>query len=158
MNKILGIIAVGAVLLGGVYFVVRQPTDVLPPVVVSEPVATTTTSTPPVVTTTTSSGTGVVSGQVLVSPTCPNVQNPPRPGCDPRGYATTIQVSPVNSEAASVQVSTDKLGYYTISLRPGTYTFKAGNMDRLPSCPQQEVKVAAGGKQTVNIDCDSGIR
>ena len=103
---------------------------------------------------------GVVSGSVMLGPTCPVERNPPDPDCAPRPYQTTIDIQPANPSAPSITVPTDASGTFSVSLDPGTYTLHAEsqNNSSLPRCTDAQVNVDAGASQTTTINCDTGIR
>ncbi len=101
---------------------------------------------------------GVVRGQVLLGPTCPVERNPPDPACAPKPYQTTIRIQPANPSAPYTTISTDASGSFSVSLDAGTYTFQPQGGNPLPRCNEMQVEVSSGQSQTVNLDCDTGIR
>ncbi len=122
-------------------------------------VATTTTKSTPPEPLPTHTQKGVVEGKVLLSPTCPVERIPPDPACAPRAYQTTIQIEPTKPLGSSISISSDASGAFKVSLNPGTYTFKPeGGASMLPTCPAMSVSVLANQTQTINLDCDTGIR
>lgn len=100
--------------------------------------------------------TGSVKGTVFLSPTCPVERDPPDPKCAPKPYATTIRISKQGVPYATI--TTNSSGAYTTVLPAGTYLFLPKGGTTLPSCSGTQIVVAANTTQTVNLDCDTGIR
>ncbi len=119
----------------------------------------TTTPSAPAITTTVPpplplSGTGV-RGRVTAAPTCP-VERPDQP-CPPVAvHARVAAIAGDGRTAASAD--TDETGRYALGLAPGTYTLRIGTDGVFPRCSDEVVTVASGPPQTVDIDCDTGIR
>lgn len=155
MNKIFIPLIVLVVLAGAAFVVFRQSSTPIPVTGVPP----TTSSTTPPTPTPTPVAKGIVTGKVLLGPTCPVERIPPDPNCAPRPYQTTIRIQPINPSAPYMNISTDASGVFSISLDPGTYMFKPqGGASMPPTCRETQVVVSGGHAQTVNLDCDTGIR
>jgi len=108
----------------------------------------------------TTNGQGIVSGQILLGPTCPVMRIPPDPACADKPYQTTIQIIATNSpQGAPFKVITsDKQGNYTVTLPAGEYNFQPHGGNLLPRCGSQDVTVTAGANLKYDFSCDTGIR
>jgi len=105
-------------------------------------------------------GQGIVSGQILLGPTCPVMRIPPDPACADKPYQTTIQIIDRNSPQGAPYkvISSDKQGNYTVTLPVGEYNFQPHGGNVLPRCGSQDVTVSAGANMKVDFSCDTGIR
>jgi hypothetical protein len=111
---------------------------------------------------------GVITGKVMVGPTCPGATRvPPDPNCAPHGYQTLVSVYVENGSvrgALITSVRTDASGVFTFSLAPGTYAVEAQGGNPYPLCAAvknpdtQNVTVRAGQTTSIEISCDNGIR
>lgn len=103
---------------------------------------------------------GIVSGHILLGPTCPVMQNPPDPACADKPYQTTIQVIKVGSPSSApfTTATSNAQGYYEVSLPPGEYALQPVGGAVLPRCETKEVTVVANGTLILNLACDTGIR
>ncbi|MDB5244200.1 MAG: protein of unknown function with transrane region [Parcubacteria group bacterium] len=155
MNNTPLIVALVALVLGTSYVVLRPvaPIETQPTIVI--PVATSTPSKP--LPPKPAPEKGVVNGQVLLGPTCPNERNPPEAKCAPRPYQTTIVVQSVESSRIT-SVTSDVAGYFSVSLAPGMYTLAPSGGSVFPRCSETKVVVVGGKTETMNLHCDSGIR
>lgn len=105
------------------------------------------------------STTGTVSGSVLLSPICPVERNPPDPACAPKGYQTSIRILVAATHTLYTTISSDASGAFRTALPPGKYLFAPqGGSAMLPRCSETAVTVVANQNQTLNLDCDTGIR
>jgi hypothetical protein len=104
--------------------------------------------------------TGVVSGTVLLGPTCPVVKDPPDPSCADKPYETTIQVIAVGSPLSSPfkVINTDAQGNYTVTLPVGAYALQPQGGSVMPRCETRDVTVTSGANLKVDLACDTGIR
>jgi len=105
-------------------------------------------------------GQGIVSGQILLGPTCPVMRIPPDPACADKPYQTSIQIIDRNSPAGAPYkvISSDSQGNYTVTLPVGEYNFQPNGGKMLPRCSSQDVTVTAGANMKVDFSCDTGIR
>lgn len=101
--------------------------------------------------------TGIISGRVTLSPTCPVERIPPDPQCAPKGYQTIVKVFSVGGSYLIKSVQTGVDGSYTIALPFGDYTIGAVGGKILPQCSSVPVSLKAT-LATVDISCDTGIR
>lgn len=106
---------------------------------------------------------GILTGSVLLGPTCPVEQNPPLPGCAPRPYATTVFVfTAANTAAPYASLPTDASGKFSVALHSGAYVVQAKsggtNGMGLPRCGSVDVTVSAGATATTTLNCNTGIR
>lgn len=102
---------------------------------------------------TTASGTGNVSGQVVVMP-CGPVQ-PADKAC-PRRMFSGLELDFVNG-ATTVGTTTDPDGNYTIELSAGTWRVSVMKFARIISGPRT-ITVHAGDRIVANYIVDTGIR
>jgi hypothetical protein len=104
--------------------------------------------------------TGVVSGAVLLGPTCPVVKDPPDPTCADKPYQTTIQVIAVGSPLSSPfkVINSDPQGNYTVTLPVGAYALQPQGGSVFPRCETRDVTVTSGSNLKVDLACDTGIR
>lgn len=100
---------------------------------------------------------GTLVGTVTTSPTCPVERMPPDPNCAPKAYKTVITIRDAKGGVVA-QSPTDANGAFEFSLPAGTYTVIPKSGEILPRCESEEAVVKAGGRTTLDIDCDSGIR
>ncbi len=110
--------------------------------------------------TATSSARTMITGQVLLGPTCPVEHNPPLPGCEPKPYETTVDIRPASSSSSYMALNTDSSGIFKIALLPGIYYFNAQTQTGMPypRCSPVQVAVVLGLPQNIIINCDTGIR
>ncbi len=102
---------------------------------------------------------GIVSGTVVLGPTCPVEHNPPLPGCAPKPYETSVTISKnLENPSPFVTVQSDASGTFSASLPAGEYVLSAQGGSPYPRCSEQLVEVAAGQTATTTINCDTGIR
>ena len=99
-----------------------------------------------------------ISGTVTLSPTCPVEQDPPQPGCAPKGYATTINILKSGSLVVIKTVSSNANGEFSAELAPGSYTLQAQGGKVVPRCGDVSVIVKSNQYTKTEISCDSGIR
>jgi hypothetical protein len=99
-----------------------------------------------------------VTGTITLGPTCPVERIPPDPACAPKPYPTRIVVYQKNSTTVAAMAAPDQKGFYKIPLPPGNYTLSPQGGNPLPRCAPMEVTVAAGVFQTLDLQCDTGIR
>jgi hypothetical protein len=99
------------------------------------------------------SGTGTVSGHVLLVP-CAPVESSSKPCAGRPASGLEISFSKGNSLQSAV---TDSGGAYSIELAPGTWKVEVQSFMRIVSGPAT-VTVSAGGSVTADYTIDSGIR
>ena len=102
--------------------------------------------------------TGVLTGQVTLSPTCPVERIPPDPACAPKPYSTLFDVISNSNTKFSLQVHTDTNGRFFMHLPVGTYTIEPHIEALYPRCQSATVTIAVNATTTENISCDTGIR
>jgi hypothetical protein len=98
-----------------------------------------------------------ISGQVLIGPTCPMVQD--GKACPDQPYQASIRVLDQNGfEVTTFQ--TDAEGRFKINLAAGTYTLRPLPPQGMPmpSAADMIYTVVAGQFTQVDIRYDSGIR
>lgn len=99
--------------------------------------------------------TGIVTGTVTQSPTCPVEQ--PGQDCAPRPVAGTVSLRRDGEVVETATLAAD--GTYTFTVPEGWYTIAIDIGDNpLPSCPDLAGEVHKNETTTVDIDCDTGIR
>lgn len=104
-------------------------------------------------------GSGTVTGDVTLSPTCPG---PVRPGQDCTApFRGTIVIRRASSGKIVARVSTDEQGHFTRRLSTGRYALipqhcgmSAGNEAGTPPM----VRIRAHRTTRTHVDCDTGIR
>lgn len=99
-----------------------------------------------------------VRGSVTLSPICPVERIPPDPACAPKPYTTPITVYRAGSKTPLLLGSSDKLGAFSFSLAPGSYTLSAKGGQVLPRCSDVFVTVSSNTYVPTSISCDTGIR
>lgn len=108
----------------------------------------------------TSNNNGIVSGQSVIGPSCPEMMNPPEDECKDKPYPTTIIVKSQDGTKEITRVLTDKNGSFTISLPAGTYQL-IGVQDKDKPYPTAKSTIATiekGKIVTTTVSYDSGIR
>jgi hypothetical protein len=102
----------------------------------------------------------VLTGQVLIGPTCPLARPNPPPGCADRPYQASISIQTPDGAQEVAQVDTDDQGVFSIDVSPGDYLVvpltPPGNI--LPRGEPQLVSVAPGVTVTLVLHFDSGLR
>jgi hypothetical protein len=98
--------------------------------------------------------TGVATGRVTASPTCP-VERIGHP-CPPRPVVADVQARAAGRVVASTRSHAD--GTYRLELAGGTYTVGAVTQNMLPRCVAQTVTVTPNQTTRAAISCDTGIR
>ena len=102
--------------------------------------------------------TGVLTGQVILSPICPVERIPPDPACAPKPYSTLFDVVSNSNARFSLQVHTDTNGIFSMHLRAGTYTISPHIEGLYPRCQSAKVDIIVNATTTADISCDTGIR
>ena len=102
--------------------------------------------------------TGVLTGQVTLSPTCPVERIPPDPTCAPKPYSTLFDVVSNSNAKFSLQVHTDTNGKFFMHLPVGTYTIEPHIEALYPRCQSAKVDIVINATTTADISCDTGIR
>ncbi len=99
--------------------------------------------------------TGILTGIVTQSPTCPVEQ--PGQDCAPRPVAGTVSLRRLGEVVETATLAAD--GTYTFTVPEGWYSVAIDIGDNpLPSCPDIGVEVRHNETTTADIDCDTGIR
>lgn len=101
-------------------------------------------------------GVAILSGTVLLSPTCPVERMPPDPNCAPRAYVTDVYA--MQNGRIVAETRTTSAGEYVLDLPPGAYTIRADGGNVFPTCVEASVTLAEGERRTKDISCDTGIR
>lgn len=123
-------------------------------------------STPPIMPIDPRQEVGILGGHAMITSVCPVVRDVDQ--CQSVPYEGKIVVYNQNSEVVAT-ISSDKTGYFSVSLDPGTYSLRAGGPNTCPddSCMTQSmppyghlenVVVKSGQDTSVTLDMDSGIR
>lgn len=108
----------------------------------------------------------VVTGVVVLSPTCPNESATSARSdgtvapqdCAPRPYATDIMIL-MGSDGGTVQrIKSNAEGAFSTNLVPGTYTLVAAGGAVYPRCERKQIQVVKGEIVRTQITCDTGIR
>jgi hypothetical protein len=102
-------------------------------------------------------GSGVI-GTVNLGPTCPVERIPPMPGCAPRPYQTSIQITKDGNSSFRKLITSDLDGRFKVDLLPGTYQFSAKGGAVMPRCSPVSAEVKANSFASLIISCDTGIR
>ena len=106
-------------------------------------------------------GGGSVFGQVLLSPTCPVMRNPPDPACAPKPYKTSLNIWNSRTRSAYKSVKTNSTGVFKLSLAPGHYTVQVQKSAiglAYPRCAAASFSVVAKRTTKIVVNCDTGIR
>jgi hypothetical protein len=106
----------------------------------------------------TESASGVVTGTVSLSPTCPVERTPPDPNCASKAFVTDVIAFEKLSQEMVARGTTSSKGVYTLKLPPGDYTIHASTTGMYPRCTDKFVSIQRSGTITLDISCDSGIR
>ena len=98
-----------------------------------------------------------VEGIVTIGPMCP-VMREDVP-CPDKPFETTLVISSdLPGKGAGIVISTDKNGYFSQELVPGTYTIRAQSEGMMPSLSPVTFEVKSGKRASLNLQFDSGIR
>jgi len=103
-------------------------------------------------------GTGTISGMVTTSPTCPVERIPPEPQCAPKPYATSIVIKQAGKTSVLKTIQSNVDGRFNTELPVGSYELKAANSSVFPRCNSVTVQVKSDQNNVVDISCDTGIR
>ena len=99
-----------------------------------------------------------VTSRVNLSPLCPVETIPPNPDCKSRGYATSVVFKSLDGAIVET-VNTDNNGYYSTTLKVGSYIAVPKSGDPYPLCQRETVIVPHSQHNVeINLSCDSGIR
>jgi len=98
-----------------------------------------------------------VEGIVTIGPLCPVMrENVP---CPDKPFETALVISSnLPGKGGGIVVRTDKGGYFSQELVPGTYTVRAQSEVRMPSLAPVSFEVKSGQRTALNLQFDSGIR
>lgn len=111
----------------------------------------------PVVTST--AETGVLSGIVLLGPTCPVMRNPPDPQCADKPFSTSFFVYEKDDTTPVKKFTSGSDGTFRVDLPPGVYGIGRGEEPGFPNCASSgAITVLSGKTATTTLYCDSGIR
>ena len=101
-----------------------------------------------------------ISGEVLLGPTCPVMQDPPDPQCAEKAYKTRLAVTTPNGTQVIKEFDSDSNGKFRVEVSPGEYAIRsAAAANILPYCATNEtVRVATGAYASTTVYCDTGIR
>jgi len=104
--------------------------------------------------------TGTISGMVTTSPTCPVERIPREPQCNPKPYATSINIRKEGEQAIIKTIQSNNSGVFETSLNQGSYELEAttANGSIFPRCNKITVVVQSELTSPVDISCDTGIR
>lgn len=98
-----------------------------------------------------------VSGNVLLGPNCPVVQQDEP--CPDTPYQTELVVTSADGMREIKRFSSDANGEFEVNLAVGTYAIRSPNSGGLPYCSTNEpFTVTAGTMTEVTVFCDTGIR
>lgn len=101
--------------------------------------------------------TGIITGSVTLSPTCPVERMPPEPQCAPKPYQTKIEIFSVDGSELVKSVKSGADGRFEVTLPFGDYNIQAGGGVVHPSCSPVAVSLQTV-TTSVDISCDTGIR
>lgn len=99
-------------------------------------------------------GTGI-DGTITISPIHPGPTRVDQPNAAP---LPNISFAVENETGAIADFTTDDLGKFRVSLKPGHYKISVKGEKRIRRCGPFEVDVAASGMTSVQWHCDSGMR
>ena len=104
--------------------------------------------------------TGMLSGTVTTSPTCPVERNPPDPQCAPKPYGVFVDIVHAGYNSVYKTVETSASGEFSAVLEPGSYELhlRSKTASRFPVCPVTTVDVVGNKTTFSSISCDTGIR
>jgi hypothetical protein len=101
----------------------------------------------------------VLTGQVLIGPTCPVARPNPPPECADRPYQASISVQPPDGSQELLRFDTDDSGNFSVELSPGDYLLvpltPPGRI--LPRGQPQLVSLDPGATSSVTLHFDSGL-
>jgi hypothetical protein len=98
-----------------------------------------------------------IEGYVTAGPTCPGPVRIGATGCQDQPYQAMIAILDTNNNQVT-QFQTDIMGYFKISLEPGTYLLHPEPGNPLPRASDQTIVVNDGQFTQISIDYDTGIR
>jgi hypothetical protein len=98
-----------------------------------------------------------IEGNVTKGPACPGPVRIGATECQDQPYQANISILDENNNQ-STQFQTDNMGYFKISLDPGTYILHPEPGNPLPTAADQTVVVVDGQFTQVSISYDTGIR
>jgi hypothetical protein len=99
-------------------------------------------------------GTGI-EGTITISPSHPGPTRVDEPNAAP---LKNISFAVENETGAIADFTTDDVGKFRVSLKPGHYKISVKGANRIRRCGPFEVDVAAGRMTNVQWQCDSGMR
>ena len=102
--------------------------------------------------------TGTILGTVTTDPTCPVERVPPEPQCVPRPYITSIEIRQIGKTSVLKTIQSNVDGRFNTELPVGSYELKAANSSVFPRCNSVTVQVKSEQNSVVDISCDTGIR
>jgi hypothetical protein len=99
-------------------------------------------------------GTGL-EGTITISPSHPGPTRENVPNAAP---LKNLSFSVENENGAVASFTTDELGKFRVSLKPGHYKVSVQGENRPRRCGPFEVEVPTSGMAAVQWNCDSGMR
>lgn len=98
-----------------------------------------------------------VKGTILIGPTCPVEQFPPKDECKDKPFQADVIIK--NSSGLKVGEFVSKIdGTFEVPLSPGTYVLEPQSSNVLPRGETQTVIVEQNKFTQITINYDSGIR
>ena len=107
-----------------------------------------------------STSTGTLEGRVTIGPISPVEQPGEKPPAPPEVYeARKIMVYDSNGSRLIKEVNLGQDGYYSTTLKPGTYTVDINHIgiDSSSDVPIK-IEISPGETVSLDIDIDTGIR
>jgi hypothetical protein len=97
-----------------------------------------------------------VTGQVILSPTCPGPQQPGQV-CEGPYVGVTVQILDATGTVVAT-TTTDAQGAFSVPVVGGNYTVHIVTGAVLPSCPDTPAMAPNFEAASVVVTCDTGIR
>ena len=98
-----------------------------------------------------------IEGHVIKGPTCPGPVRIGATECQDQPYQATITILD-EKDNRIIKFQTDSVGYFKLSLNPGTYIIHPESGKPLPTAADQIVVVVGGQFTQVTIPYDTGMR
>jgi hypothetical protein len=98
-----------------------------------------------------------IEGRVTKGPVCPGPIRIGATECQDQPYQANLTVLDANNNPIT-QFQSDRVGYFKIPLKPGTYILHPESGNPLPIAPDQTLVVMDGQFTQLTIQYDTGIR
>lgn len=107
---------------------------------------------------TNSLGTSGIQGQVVLGPSCPNVQPGTNVNCEDKPYKASLVVKDKNGNSEITHFTTDNNGIFRLNLPYGSYLLEDSHANGYPFLKPIYFTVGKGTYSTLQVVYDTGIR